>query len=80
VGFVTVEANELPLRPVFDRRIKLEFHGAKLTSDAGLLAYRKLDDALGLTDIANYKAARRPPWQEHTPQAGRAGQQPPRLG
>ena len=38
------------LRVQFDGKLKLEFHGANVTSDAGLLAFRELDEAFRLTE------------------------------
>jgi hypothetical protein len=36
----------------FDRRVRMQFLGAQISSDGGLLVMRELDDALGLSDLA----------------------------
>jgi Transposase DDE domain group 1 len=51
------ESNGEALRLDFDRRIMLRFCGSVVTSDAGLLPYRELDDVLGLTVIAGNSLA-----------------------
>src|ERR1700674_3507249 len=51
------ESNGGALRLDFDRRIMLQFCGSVVTSDAGLLPYRELDDVLGLTVIAGNSLA-----------------------
>jgi hypothetical protein len=45
------EAKPGLLRVYFDRRLKLEFHGSDISSDGGLLPFRDLDDAFGLTEL-----------------------------
>ena len=54
-GDIKGESISAPLKIGFDRRLKLQFHGAKLSSDGGLIVFRELDDALGLTEMASWE-------------------------
>jgi len=45
------EAKNGLLKLNFDRHLRLEFRGAKVTTDAGLLAVRELDGAGGQRGI-----------------------------
>ncbi len=48
----TGESKQGCLRVDFGRRLKLEFHGSRVTTDAGLLAYRELDASVELIPAA----------------------------
>src|SRR5262245_50403845 len=45
------DAKSGPVRLWFNRQLRVEFHGATVTSDAGLLLARELDEPLGLSTL-----------------------------
>ena len=48
------ESSDTPLKLQFDRRVRLDFRGAAITSDAGFMACRELDASLGLRETVVY--------------------------
>ena len=45
------DAKNDDLQVSFDSRLRVKFIGSKVTTDAGLLAYREIDETLGLTGM-----------------------------
>jgi len=52
------------LKLQFDRRLRLEFHGVRIISDAGLIACPKLDDGAGIDADSTELSARDQRWPE----------------
>ena len=48
----TGAGSEGDFRVAFDPRVRLGFHGSKISSDGGLLLFYGLDETLGLHDLA----------------------------
>jgi hypothetical protein len=49
--------------------VRLEFRGAQISSDGGLLVMRELDDVLGLSNLASEALRDSSHREEHAPSA-----------
>lgn len=63
MGDPTGEADGGAPRRHFDRRLLLQFRGSAITTDAGLLTYRELDDTLRLASSWSHSFLTEKNWQ-----------------
>src|SRR5260370_33468061 len=50
-GEAVGETQNRPFQPSFNSALRVEFQGTRVTSDAGLILVRELDERLGLSEL-----------------------------
>jgi hypothetical protein len=66
------ETQDRPFQLSFNRALKVDFQGSRVTSDSGLVLVRELDERLGLSELMEPSLERFPAGQEYPIAFGRS--------